>query len=174
MGIHAVGNLAVAVQEQGSWIYAWCQECGFAKQYLERVCARGMPAEIEGWTCDVCREEEEMRKLRVEQEKVERAIRDARMARDLNALEEAEMMRDVLRRTGEMTLRRAKKCPGCGVVTEKVSGCDHITCMMNGCGAHWCYICGEGFPERLIYRHLNQVHKGYYGGDDEDWDSDYE
>jgi hypothetical protein len=166
MGIHAVGNLAVAVQEQGSWIYAWCQGCGFAKQYLERVCARGMPAEIEGWTCDACREEE-VRKLGVEQEKLERAIWDAQEDGDMYAMEEAERMMDVLRRTGELTLR-AKKCPECGVMTEKVGGCDHITCMVNGCGAHWCYICGEGFSERLIYHHLNQVHRGYYGGDDED------
>jgi hypothetical protein len=172
MGIHAVGDLALAVQERGSWIYAWCGECGVAKRYVERVCARGAPAELAGWVCDACREQEERRVLAAEREGVERAMRDARMARGLQALEEAEMVVDVVRRAGEMTLRRAKACPGCGVMTEKVGGCDHIACMMKGCGAHWCYFCGEGFPEREIYRHMSQVHGGYYGGGDEEWDSD--
>ena len=54
MGIHAVGDLAKAVQESGEWIYAWCMECGFAKQYMERVCARGLPPEIENWRCGDC------------------------------------------------------------------------------------------------------------------------
>ena len=171
MGIHAVGNLAMAVQEQGHWIYTWCRGCGFAKQYMERVCARGMPPDVEGWACDSCREEEERRRLAAERERAERAVRDARMARDMQALEEAEVVRDLLRRTAEMTLRRAKECPGCGMLTEKVSGCDHITCTMEGCGAHWCYFCGEGFSEMRIYQHMRQAHGGYYG-DDEGWDSD--
>ena len=115
MGIHAVGNLAMAVQEEGHWIYTWCRGCGFAKQYMERVCARGMPPDVEGWACDSCREEEERRRLAAERERAERAVRDARMARDMQALEEAEVVRDLLRRTAEMTLRRAKECPGCGM-----------------------------------------------------------
>lgn len=172
MGIHAVGNLAMAVQEQGHWIYAWCRECGFAKQYLERVCARGMPGDVEGWRCDACREEGERRRLAVEQERAERMVTDARMARDLHALQEAEAVRDTVRRAAEMTLKGAKECPGCGVVTEKVGGCDHITCMMKGCGAHWCFFCGKGFSEDEIYHHMNKAHGGFYGGDDEDWDGD--
>jgi len=173
MGIHAVGNLAVAVQEQGSWIYAWCRDCGFAKRYLERVCAHGMPAEVEGWTCDLCREEHQRLLLEAERERVARMIQDANMARDIYALEEAQRMRELLKRTEDMTLRRAKECPGCGVMTEKVGGCDHITCTMKGCRTHWCYICGEAFAVGKIYRHLNQAHLGYYGGDDEEWYSDY-
>ena len=172
MGIHAVGNLATAVQEQGQWIYAWCAGCGFAKQYMERVCARGMPADVERWRCDRCREEEERQRLAVERERAEQAVRDARMARDVHALEEAETVRNLLRRTAEVTAMRAKACPGCGVLTEKVDGCDHITCMMKECGAHWCYFCGEGFPEGRIYRHLNTAHGGYYYDDGEDWDDD--
>ena len=54
MGIHAVGDLAKAVQESGEWVYAWCMECGFARQYMERVCARGVPAELENWRCGDC------------------------------------------------------------------------------------------------------------------------
>ena len=55
MGIHAVGNLAEAVEHAGSWIYAWCHGCGYAKEYLERVCAAGAPPDLQNWTCDYCR-----------------------------------------------------------------------------------------------------------------------
>lgn len=173
MGIHAVGNLAMAVQEQGHWIYAWCRECGSAKQYLERVCARGVPPDTEGWVCDACREEEEERRRVAEYEKLVQAMHDASTSRHFKALGDAETVRDALRRAGEMTLRRAKKCPGCGVVTEKFGGCDHITCTVKGCGRHWCYACGKGFSESKIYLHMNQVHMSFYGEVDEDGDSDY-
>jgi hypothetical protein len=56
MGIHAVGNLQKAVDEKGEWIYAWCQTCGHAKQYMERVCAGGAPAELSNWSCEACRD----------------------------------------------------------------------------------------------------------------------
>src|SRR6185437_25370 len=55
-GIHAVGNLRRAVEDRGEWIYAWCLTCGYAKQFLERVCAGGAPAEVTGWNCDDCKE----------------------------------------------------------------------------------------------------------------------
>ena len=55
MGIHAVGNLREAVEQSGSWIYAWCTGCGHAKPYLERVCAAGAPPDLQDWTCDDCR-----------------------------------------------------------------------------------------------------------------------
>lgn len=54
MGIHAVGNLKSAVDEKGEGIYAWCVACGHAKQYLERVCAAGAPAEFSDWKCEPC------------------------------------------------------------------------------------------------------------------------
>jgi hypothetical protein len=54
MGIHAVGNLKSAMDEKGAWIYAWCVACGHAKQYLERVCAAGAPAELHDWECESC------------------------------------------------------------------------------------------------------------------------
>lgn len=54
MGIHAVGNLSQAMKDQGQWIYAWCGSCGYAKQYMERVCARGVPDDIRNWKCDEC------------------------------------------------------------------------------------------------------------------------
>lgn len=59
MGIHAVKNLKNAAQDQGTWIYAWCHECHTAKQYVERVCARGMPAELSEWSCYECQETHE-------------------------------------------------------------------------------------------------------------------
>ncbi|CAM6111704.1 unnamed protein product [Calypogeia fissa] len=169
MGIHAVGNLAVAVQEQGHWIYAWCHDCGFAKRYMERVCTRGMPPELQNWTCEECVEKAERLSLEAERQRVEEALRDAQIARDVQAIVDAEEAREALRVAGqERTLNRSKPCPGCGTLTEKISGCDHISCPVKSCGAHWCYFCGEAFPERKIYDHLNERHGGYYGGIDGD------
>lgn len=53
-GLANVGDLRKAVEEAGSWVYAWCDKCGFAKQYVERACAAGAPPELVGWTCDQC------------------------------------------------------------------------------------------------------------------------
>ncbi|CAM1505851.1 Fc.00g114880.m01.CDS01 [Cosmosporella sp. VM-42] len=54
-GLAQMGNLRNAVEEAGSWIYAWCAKCGFAKQYVERACAAGAPPELSGWACDECK-----------------------------------------------------------------------------------------------------------------------
>lgn len=51
-----VGDLRLAVEEAGTWVYAWCADCGFAKRFVERVCAAGAPVEVTGWRCDECRE----------------------------------------------------------------------------------------------------------------------
>jgi hypothetical protein len=50
-----LGNLREAVAEAGSWIYAWCDDCGFAKRFVERVCAQGAPPELSRWSCEECR-----------------------------------------------------------------------------------------------------------------------
>lgn len=50
-----LGNLREAVAEAGSWIYAWCNDCGLAKQLMERVCANGAPPELSRWSCEECR-----------------------------------------------------------------------------------------------------------------------
>jgi hypothetical protein len=54
MGIHAVADLKLAVKRAGKWIYAWCEGCGYAKEYMERVCARGAPLDVKGWKCEKC------------------------------------------------------------------------------------------------------------------------
>jgi hypothetical protein len=53
-GITQLGDLRTAVEDAGSWIYAWCATCGFARRYLERVCAAGAPPDISNWSCDDC------------------------------------------------------------------------------------------------------------------------
>ena len=95
------------------------------------------------------------------------------MARDMHALEQVEIARDLLGRMTEMTPKGGKECPGCGVLTEKVDGCNHIACPVKGCGAHWCYFCGEDFTSGDIYSHMDKAHGGYYGGGDDDWGDDY-
>jgi hypothetical protein len=56
MGIHAVGDLAIAVRDKGQWISAWCRQCGHAKRYIERLCAAGAPVELQDWVCDDCKD----------------------------------------------------------------------------------------------------------------------
>ncbi|CAK4030893.1 ariadne-like RING finger [Lecanosticta acicola] len=64
-GVHAIGGLADAVARSGEWIYAWCHCCGYAKEYIERVCAAGAPEEVQNFTCQECRVSEgRMRKTR--------------------------------------------------------------------------------------------------------------
>jgi hypothetical protein len=36
-----------------------------------------------------------------------------------------------------------KKCPHCGIITEKTSGCNHITC--SKCNYQWCWLCNEEY-----------------------------
>ena len=36
-----------------------------------------------------------------------------------------------------------KKCPGCGIITEKNNGCNHITCAK--CGHQWCWLCNGNY-----------------------------
>lgn len=169
LGIHAVANLAAAVRDQGTWVYAWCAACGFAKRALERVCARGM-AELSAWTCDECKQEIENARLAAERDRAEREMNDTRMANDLQRFHDAEMRFDALKAAPVVNMQKIKRCPGCGVWTQKISGCDHIVCAVRGCGVHWCWFCAGGpFGEREVYRHLRDVHGGWYtGGDGEE------
>ena len=36
-----------------------------------------------------------------------------------------------------------KKCPHCGIITEKSEGCNHITC--SKCSYQWCWLCNEKY-----------------------------
>jgi len=51
-----LGDLRLAVEEGGSWVYGWCTDCGFARRFVERVCAAGAPPELSNWRCDTCRD----------------------------------------------------------------------------------------------------------------------
>jgi hypothetical protein len=64
MGVHAVGDLRVAVEQAGVWIFAWCHDCGKAKPFMERVCAAGAPDEVTDWKCDECRPAKRMRAVK--------------------------------------------------------------------------------------------------------------
>ncbi|KAM0331334.1 hypothetical protein ACHAQA_003006 [Verticillium albo-atrum] len=52
-GLVHLGGLREAVSNP-SWIYAWCRQCGFAKEFAERVCAEGAPADVQNWQCHEC------------------------------------------------------------------------------------------------------------------------
>ncbi|KAL9948035.1 hypothetical protein ACHAQF_006177 [Verticillium nonalfalfae] len=52
-GLVHVGGLREAVANP-AWIYAWCAGCGFAKEFAERVCAQGAPADVQDWRCGEC------------------------------------------------------------------------------------------------------------------------
>ncbi|PKS08369.1 hypothetical protein jhhlp_005313 [Lomentospora prolificans] len=146
-GLTRLGQATEAMRQAGEWIYAWCHECGFAKQYMERVCARGAPPEIQRWTCDQCNDARE------------EAVRQALADQNLEDLDE-ETRRAVVSRA-----KKPKVCPSCGVMTEKTSGCDHISCP---CGTHWCYACGAMESEESIYNHINEKHGTLWYGDDDD------
>ena len=41
-----------------------------------------------------------------------------------------------------------KKCPHCGIITEKEEGCNHITC--SKCNYQWCWLCNQKYdPEHF-------------------------
>ncbi|KAE8374539.1 hypothetical protein BDV26DRAFT_269804 [Aspergillus bertholletiae] len=122
MGIHAVKDLQAAIQNRGTWIYAWCRTCATAKPYLERICAQVTPAEATNWRCEGCSAPQNS---------------------------------------------RARPCPGCGVMTEKISGCGHIQCEVEDCHTHWCYFCGDKFDEAAIYSHMTKVHGTIYDLEDD-------
>ena len=53
-GLRSLKDLKRAVDDAGTWIYAWCCTCGTARQLVQRVCADGAPPELEHWSCAGC------------------------------------------------------------------------------------------------------------------------
>lgn len=156
MGIHAVQGLVDAVRDQGTWIHAWCGDCGSAKQYLERTCARETPRALANWSCEECVDKRERQRIRTE--------------RDL-----ADMMGETwVSKDATERISMIKPCPQCGTMTHCISGCGHIQCPVQECGSHWCYFCGDSFAENIIYDHMYDVHGGIYGAETDDEETDLE
>ncbi|CAK7220309.1 hypothetical protein SCUCBS95973_004115 [Sporothrix curviconia] len=132
-GLDVLANLRKAMQEAGTWIYAWCFDCGEAKPFIERQCARGAPPEVQRWQCAECQEAAAAAAVRVA---VGLALTTGMRAAP----------------------QRVRPCPGCGVETWKAAGCDHITCTVPGCGTHWCFGCGKAVSEAAIYKHMDDEH----------------
>ncbi|KAH7341183.1 hypothetical protein BKA66DRAFT_479243 [Pyrenochaeta sp. MPI-SDFR-AT-0127] len=166
MGIHAVGDLRMAVEERGQWIHAWCYDCGKARRYMERECVRGAPEAIERWKCEECSVSAFERARRAEDE----ARQALELANRLDARERFEAREEAQRRLHVAQRRRkelecpVKHCPGCKTPTQKINGCDHMTCSMPGCRTHWCWSCGKGFDSGSIYQHMSKEHGGMYTG----------
>jgi hypothetical protein len=61
-----------------------------------------------------------------------------------------------------------KKCPQCGILTQKQAGCNHMECPIayGGCGIHWCYYCDEDVfssnNDKEVYDHMWDVHGQIY------------
>jgi hypothetical protein len=103
----ALGGLKDALEDR-RYYYAWCIECGFAKQAYERVCCNdGRLPPVRGFRCQECIQ-----------------ISERRVA-ELQAAEEAEMrvlgaqyaFRKDFRKTEPI---RVTVCPSCDVPVEKV------------------------------------------------------
>jgi len=169
-GVHAVSGLMNAVQDRGRWIYAWCYDCGSARQYMERECVRGAPDALSQWKCETC---------------INSALERARIAElaALEVLRRADAEHHAAARRGlehaEWARKKlefpVKECPGCETPTQKTAGCDHMKCSVPRCGKDWCWTCGEAFKAGSIYRHMDQAHGGWYtGGAGVDEDEDGE
>lgn len=156
----ALGGLQAAIDDR-HWFYAWCIDCGFAKQAQERACCDGdrVPP-IHDFKCADCG------------------------LRELVAHNPGLAAEDMLGLTTNQVAGRVTSCPHCGVMVEKVFscpcsfshcclpntkiyGCNHIECQ---CGQHFCHVCGGGFDEDTIYQHMSEAHGGAY--DDELYSDD--
>ncbi|KAF2831837.1 hypothetical protein CC86DRAFT_462261 [Ophiobolus disseminans] len=161
-GIHAVGDLLKAVEERGQWIHAWCYDCGKARRYMERECARGAPDPVDQWKCESCIESD-LERARVAEEEARQAV--ALAAR----LDAEERVAAYVRLQNAERLRKqlefpVKECPGCKTPTQKTAGCDHMTCSVRFCGTNWCWACGDKLDGNEVYEHMHKVHRSMFAG----------
>jgi hypothetical protein len=159
-GVHAVGGLMKAIEERGSWIHAWCFDCGQARQYMERECVRGKPDAIVDWKCEACRLSDFARAQAAEEEArlaLLRATNPTQRAQASHGYIDAKKLRQSLQDP-------VKLCPKCRAPTQKTAGCDHMQCSVPNCGAHWCWSCGMAYAVEKIYGHMSSVHGGWYAG----------
>ncbi|KAF2440665.1 hypothetical protein P171DRAFT_435441 [Karstenula rhodostoma CBS 690.94] len=193
-GIHAVGDLMIALKEKGKWIHIWCRTCGKARRYMERECARGAPEPVDQSSCEECKLEALENARRAEEEARRAAAEAAQLAHQLNVAErreriiQAQWELSVAERARAELEYPVKKCPGCGVRSQKSYGCDHVQCPIKTCGVHWCWSCTKIFTQRNIYGHMSQAHGGWdaegaWGGvryrmgfenDEDDYDEYYD
>jgi hypothetical protein len=131
-GIHAVGGLKTAVERRGTTIFAWCMECGHARRFMERVCARGAPPEIKNWTCEICAEAAEAA-IAADEEAINDLIWEQELD-DAMFMEDNPPIRGGGGNRAERGLRAGytrtklprakavvKKCPKCGVCLKRIS-----------------------------------------------------
>ncbi|KAJ5815564.1 hypothetical protein N7474_007341 [Penicillium riverlandense] len=159
MGIQGVRGLADALRDKGISIYAWCQECASAKEYMQRTCARGTP-QLANWSCYECVQELERQRLAEERRTAEELLTIARLERNMHLTEEAERQRDLAnQKEEERRMRNLAPCPRCKAITEKISGCGHMSCPI--CGTEWCFFCVKEIPDD-IYDHMARKHGGIF------------
>lgn len=174
-GIHAVGDLMTAFNERGKWIHAWCRICGKARRLMERECARGAPEPVDQFSCEECNIQALDNVRRAEEEALREAAEAAQLAHQLSIAERRQRILQAQRELSVAERVRAeleypvKKCPGCGVRSQKSYGCDHVRCPIKTCGAHWCWSCAKIFTQRDIYDHMSGAHgawntEGAWGG----------
>jgi len=54
---------------------------------------------------------------------------------------------------------KAKQCPKCKMLVEKIEGCDKIHCH---CGAYFCWVCEKQFEDAIsTYEHIRQAHRHF-------------
>ncbi|KAL8372185.1 hypothetical protein RB595_001809 [Gaeumannomyces hyphopodioides] len=168
--VACLAGLRDALAERGQWVHAWCAgPCGAAKRYVERVCAGGAPAEVDGWTCEGCEEQALRRELERAEAEARALELAARAAADAEEREEAEARAREARRRA-VRLLVVRPCPKCKVETVKAGGCNHMTCR---CGTHWCWVCGEEQSRGSVYDHITRAHGGIFGNRVEDLQGDY-
>lgn len=166
-GIHAVGDLMVAFKERSQWIHGWCRKCGKARRIMERECARGAPKAVDKFMCEECSIEELENARRAEEEARRAAAEAVQIAHQLKVAERRQRIIQTQREVSAAERARAeleypvKKCPGCGVRSQKSYGCDHVRCPIKTCGVHWCWSCAKTFSQRQIYDHMSSAHGGW-------------